>query len=234
MGDWSKGESREFAFDPNSTENEGRWRLYSPGKIEPKSYFRRKSSTPGVSYVMGKSKDTGETVIQAVRFDKGKFTEAEAGKWWAKNKGRDKLKFASTGVGMDRLAKIAERVAAGVRHIEKSFWEFPNRHTVEIWWEGVMDAGPDDDFDSVFDDQKREFKREIRIDMNKVKAVLNDIYMGVYGELDWFETFQPDDLDDPTVKLSYRLEIDTRQIVDLNVELLKGDLKRLGFVGPMR
>jgi hypothetical protein len=89
---WETGTKREFKFDPNFTENEGRWRLYDPKRIQKGSYFRRKSSTSGVSYVMGKAE--GKNVIQAVRFDRDKFSEAEAAKWWSKNKGRGELVFS--------------------------------------------------------------------------------------------------------------------------------------------
>lgn len=79
----------KFTFDPNSTTNEGRWRLRDPNTVH--RYFRRESSTPGVSYVMGKDKSTGEDVIQAVRFDKVIFTEPEAARWWLKNKKKDEF-----------------------------------------------------------------------------------------------------------------------------------------------
>lgn len=84
-GTWETGGDRSFAFDPNSTENEGRFRLLPPGDIT--DYFRRKSSTPGVSYVMGKDED-GKTKIQAIRFDKSEFSEKQAEKWYADNKAR--------------------------------------------------------------------------------------------------------------------------------------------------
>ena len=60
---WEKGLERPFEFDPNSTKNEGRFRLLPPDIIEQGTYFRRKSKTEGVSYVMGKNKKTGESVI---------------------------------------------------------------------------------------------------------------------------------------------------------------------------
>lgn len=87
-GDWSKGESRPFAFDPNSTENEGRFRLLPTETIKKDSYFRRKSSTAGVSYLMGKDKPTGKEVTQAIRFDKSVMPEEKAAQWWEENKGR--------------------------------------------------------------------------------------------------------------------------------------------------
>lgn len=88
IGDWSKGESRPFAFDPNSTENEGRFRLLPTESIKKESYFRRKSSTPGVSYIMGKDKDSGKEVTQAIRFDKSVMPEEKAWEWWKENRGR--------------------------------------------------------------------------------------------------------------------------------------------------
>jgi hypothetical protein len=83
---WSIGEERPFSFDPNSTKNEGRFRLYPPEKVE--GYFRRKSTTPGVSYIVGKDKETGKEVIQAIRFDKNIMPEEKAQKWWEANKNR--------------------------------------------------------------------------------------------------------------------------------------------------
>jgi len=122
---WETGTKREFKFDPNSPENDGRWRLYSPGLIVKDSYFCRKSSTAGVSYVMGKASGgpaKGESVIQAVRFDKDKFTEAEASKWWSKNHGRENLTFSDERKKessmnrielANRLVKLAKAMCAG-------------------------------------------------------------------------------------------------------------------------
>lgn len=77
-----------FKFDPNSTANEGRWRLHDPKLFDPRSYFRRHSSTPGVSYVMGRLIGTNDTHVQAIRFDKRQFTEDQATAWWEVNKDR--------------------------------------------------------------------------------------------------------------------------------------------------
>jgi len=87
-GNWSKGESRPFAFDPNSTANEGRFRLLPIESVKKDSYFRRKSSTPGVAYLMGKDKASGKEVVQAIRFDKSVMPEDKAIQWWEENKGR--------------------------------------------------------------------------------------------------------------------------------------------------
>ena len=87
--------TEKFKFDPNSTENEGRWRLKDPKEFI--SYFRLKSTDPkvserlkdigrkGISYVMGKTKDNPRD-IQDIRFYKGIWTEEEAGEWWEANK----------------------------------------------------------------------------------------------------------------------------------------------------
>lgn len=82
--DWSSGAERPFKFDPNSTKNEGRFRLTAPENIQSESYFRRKSSTKGVSYVMGLDANGKET-IQAIRFDKNIFTEKQASDWYKNN-----------------------------------------------------------------------------------------------------------------------------------------------------
>jgi hypothetical protein len=93
IGNWEKGEERPFAFDENSTKNEGRFRLFPPENIKKDTYFSRNSSTEGVRYIMGKTKD-GKEIIQAIRFDKGRFTEEQAKNWFEKNK--SKYKFYST------------------------------------------------------------------------------------------------------------------------------------------
>jgi hypothetical protein len=87
VGNWEIGQERPFKFDPNSTKNEGRFRLLPPDAIQKDTYFRRKSSTPGISYVMGKDA-SGKEAIQAIRFDKSKFTEEQATKWFEENKGK--------------------------------------------------------------------------------------------------------------------------------------------------
>ena len=87
-----------FKFDPNSTENEGRWRLVDPDKFEKgKGWFRKNNPNyPGLSYVFGKlKKDAGEagkagdTVKQTIRFKKNgdnAWTQKKASKWWEEHK----------------------------------------------------------------------------------------------------------------------------------------------------
>jgi len=65
---------------PYVTEHSGR--VKNPDLFVPTS-FRRKKITDGVSIIIGKLKTdlTGSTVTQAYRFDKKKFTVAQARKW---------------------------------------------------------------------------------------------------------------------------------------------------------
>ncbi len=75
----------DFKFDPNSTANEGIWRLRDPDDFEPDSYFR-KSAGEGVSLVIGRLRDTETTEVQAIRFDKSKFSAQQAAEWWDKHR----------------------------------------------------------------------------------------------------------------------------------------------------
>lgn len=81
--DWEVGDDRPFAFDPNSTKNEGRFRLVNPKGIS--GYFRKKDKDEeGISYVMGRNED-GSVVVQAIRFDLSLWSEKKAKTWWKKN-----------------------------------------------------------------------------------------------------------------------------------------------------
>jgi hypothetical protein len=79
-----------FKFDPNSTKNEGRWRLIDPKKfIKNRGWFRKKNiNYPGISYVFGILKDNprGGAVKQTIRFDKKIWTEKKAAAWWKEHK----------------------------------------------------------------------------------------------------------------------------------------------------
>ena len=79
-----------FKFDPNSTLNEGRWRLIDPENfIKSKNgWFRKKDPRyTGISYVYGPIKGTALPYRQTIRFDKSIFSEKEAGEWWEAHKG---------------------------------------------------------------------------------------------------------------------------------------------------
>lgn len=87
---FKQGIKRDFSFDPDSTKNEGRFNLRPASKY--KSFFREKLSTDGVSTVVGLTAD-GAREVQALRFDKNKFTEEQAREWFDKNK--DSVSFES-------------------------------------------------------------------------------------------------------------------------------------------
>jgi len=60
--------------------NEHSGRVRSPDSFRPDS-FRRKNVAPGVDIIMGKLKGEDAMTVQAYRFDRSKFTPAEARKW---------------------------------------------------------------------------------------------------------------------------------------------------------
>jgi len=76
-----------FKFDPNSTKNQGRWRLRDPDDFVSDSYITKKNDN-GISYILGKLKhgDDEKFYVQAIRFEKDQWTEEEASKWWNQHK----------------------------------------------------------------------------------------------------------------------------------------------------
>jgi bifunctional non-homologous end joining protein LigD len=83
-----------FRFDPNSTQNEGRWRLIDPKVFDQQSIRRwniwKDIKAPGMQFIMGKDARDNEMKPQAIRFDKKppyNWTEEKAASWWKKNKG---------------------------------------------------------------------------------------------------------------------------------------------------
>jgi len=75
-----------FKFDPNSTKNQGRWRLKDPDEFK-RMWTRQDKNDTGISFIVGTLK-TGKHGTQAVRFSKNHWTEPQAKTWWNKNKGR--------------------------------------------------------------------------------------------------------------------------------------------------
>jgi len=90
-GYWHLGEKRRFRFDINSTPTKGKFRLYPPGRLE--GTFYRKTRTSGVTYTIGKHPKTGKWLPRCVIFDKKKFTEKQAEKWFDKNQSQYDFKF---------------------------------------------------------------------------------------------------------------------------------------------
>ena len=80
-------------FDPNSTRNEGRWRLLDPKEFEKNSYYRWSNHggeklPDGVQIVGGTHEELGPRTPQAIRFDKRKWSEERAAEWWEQNQQR--------------------------------------------------------------------------------------------------------------------------------------------------
>lgn len=90
--DWEFGFERKFRWDPNSTKNEGKFRLVAPDELTEKGYYRTtknpytKETIKGISYVMGKRKDNNKLVIQSIVFDKNEWNEYQAQQWFNDNK----------------------------------------------------------------------------------------------------------------------------------------------------
>ncbi|KKQ82788.1 MAG: 4'-phosphopantetheinyl transferase, partial [Candidatus Daviesbacteria bacterium GW2011_GWF2_38_7] len=77
-----------FQFDPNSTVNQGKVIVKDSSIFEKGTFFRQKGKDTGVSYLMGKNTQTGNTEVQTIYFDKKLFAEEKAAKWWTKNADR--------------------------------------------------------------------------------------------------------------------------------------------------
>jgi hypothetical protein len=78
----------DFKFDPNSTKNEGRWRLRDPKTLTNYRRYKFLKGLPyirGISFVIGDS-DCEKGLVQAVRFDLSLFSEDRAAEWWDRYK----------------------------------------------------------------------------------------------------------------------------------------------------
>lgn len=75
----------DFSFDPNSTENEGRWRIRDPKDFNQDTFRRWKNwsgvlAPAGVTFIVGDA--GGEKALQTIRFDKGVLDEKKAAEFW--------------------------------------------------------------------------------------------------------------------------------------------------------
>jgi len=80
-----KKEASDFKFDPNSTENEGRWRIDDPkkfGNYKRWDTWAGVKAPEGVQFLVGDLKESREKGLQAIRFDKSLWDEAKTGRWW--------------------------------------------------------------------------------------------------------------------------------------------------------
>lgn len=89
-----------FRFDPNSTENEGRWRLMDPKVFEQGSVRRwniwKELKAPGIQFVMGKDTRDKQWKPQAIRFKKPDWDEKKAVDWWEQNKSQFQREWTQT------------------------------------------------------------------------------------------------------------------------------------------
>lgn len=113
-----------FKFDPNSTKNEGRYRLRDPKDFSTGSYIR-KNFDNGIGYILGKLKnpdkdeDDNKLYVQAIRFKKDKWTEEAAAKWWNKHgkkfekywKDEDWAKETPNKIPREEALKVAKSLA---------------------------------------------------------------------------------------------------------------------------
>lgn len=72
-------------WDPNSTINQGRFRLRNPKDFKI-MWTQYNPQYKGISYIAGTLKSNGKYAKQSIRFDKSLWTEAKASKWWEKHK----------------------------------------------------------------------------------------------------------------------------------------------------
>lgn len=91
-------------WDVNSDENEGRYRLVDPKEFKPNTIRSWDEwagiKTEGVRFIVGDLKESGEKAVQAVRFEKDKWSEDRATSWW--NDHKDKFKKTWTQSDWDR------------------------------------------------------------------------------------------------------------------------------------
>ena len=78
-------EADYFKYDPNSTKNEGRWRLVDPAEFDEGSFRRWRSwagveAPAGISFLVGEVR--GKKSLQAIRFDKNLWKEEAARDFW--------------------------------------------------------------------------------------------------------------------------------------------------------
>ena len=74
----------DFRFDPNSTKNQGRWRLRNPNDFK-EMWTETKTGYDGINYIVGILEDSNNA-IQAIRFNKNIWSEQKAADWWQEHK----------------------------------------------------------------------------------------------------------------------------------------------------
>lgn len=132
-----------FKFDPNSTKNEGRWRLRDPSDFVSGSYIR-KNYDNGIGYVLGKLKgDTSEDYyVQAIRFKKEKWSEMDAAKWWNKHSKKFEKYWKDEEWAREVLTKIDRKEALKIaREIAKKIGiKYLNPDKIKLDTEFIKDV----------------------------------------------------------------------------------------------
>lgn len=138
----------KFKFDPNSTKNQGRWRLRDPSDFS-KMWTEQEKKEKGMSYIVGEV--NGKKTIQAIRFEKEVWTEEKAAKWWKEHKDNytktwtekdwdewrswmdKKVKTKMKKIKIDRISgmKISRELAEilGLEYVA------PNKITIDYEWQ---------------------------------------------------------------------------------------------------
>jgi tRNA nucleotidyltransferase/poly(A) polymerase len=147
-----------FMFDPNSTENEGRWRLRDPQDFD-QATFRRwhewagVKAPKGVAFIIGNLTD-GQKAIQTIRFDKSLWEEPKAAEFWASL--QDKPGFERSWswkakASLDNiLVRTAELTPDKAERIRKMLADTAAKHGFTIYGTGgyvrdrLMGYTPDD------------------------------------------------------------------------------------------
>jgi len=107
-------ETEKFRYDPDSTKNQGRVRLNDAAGFE-KPWVTKKSGTRGITETWGTNKETGESELHALRFDKGLWPEEKATGWWEKNQGRFKKTWKWAEAKAEQVPAAPEKPANAVR-----------------------------------------------------------------------------------------------------------------------
>lgn len=113
-----------FQFDPNSTKNEGRYRLRPVSDFVNDTFRTIKDRKNNINYIVGSLK-SGDKAIQAIRFKKENWTEKTAGEWWKENQKMFTKKWSEKDWKRKQPGKIARskalylaRKLAGILKIE--------------------------------------------------------------------------------------------------------------------
>jgi hypothetical protein len=123
--------TRPFAFDLDSTRNEGRFQIKDKSLFE--SYITVTPETAGnyglpseegINYVLGKSKKNGQYEVQSIRFKTGAFDERSAAAWWNMNRDAIDAEYESyrdhgSKWAMNRRAETMRAQGWSVSRVEK-------------------------------------------------------------------------------------------------------------------